>query len=75
MEHEHERRAVTGAGPATTGRSIAIFATVVALLFGGMYFFLSDGYRTTATTKSPTVAQPATPPAPPATTGQGGNRQ
>ena len=58
--------------PAPTAASIAIFALVVALLFGGMYFFLPDSYQSTA--PSPAVAErPAPQPAPPVTTGQGGN--
>ena len=59
------------AAPTTT--SIAIFAVVAALLFAGMYFFVPDGTRTTASSQPPAVAeQPAPAPAPPATIGQGG---
>jgi hypothetical protein len=53
------------APPAPTAASIAIFAVVVALLFGGMYLFLPDSYR-----PAPTVAQKPAPDAP-VTTGQG----
>lgn len=61
---------------APTAASITIFAVVVAVLFGGMYFFLSDNVQQSASTKSPSVAEsPATTPAPPTTTGQGGNSQ
>lgn len=55
-----------GASAAPTGASIAIFAVVVALLFGGAYLFLPDHYRS-----SSTVAQKPAPQAP-VTTGQGG---
>jgi len=73
MEHQSERSGVVEARAAPTSKSIAIFAVVVAVLFGGMYFLTSDGSRSTVTSNTPTVAQPATPSAPPATTGQGGN--
>ena len=60
--------------PAPTTRAIAIFAAVVALLFGGMYFFFPGNDRPVATGPSPAVAErPA--PSPPVTTGQGGGTQ
>jgi hypothetical protein len=52
--------------PAPTATSIAIFAVVVALLFGGAYLLLPDHYRSETT-----VAQKSAPAAP-VTTGQGG---
>jgi hypothetical protein len=54
--------------PAPTTGAIAIFAVVVALLFGGMYFFFPGNDRPVASSKSPAVAER---PAPPVTTGQG----
>jgi hypothetical protein len=54
------------APPAPTSTSIAIFAVVVVLLFGGAYLFLPDHYRS-----GPAVAQKPAPEAP-VTTGQGG---
>jgi hypothetical protein len=66
---EHNKKPLVTERPAPTAASIAIFAVVAALLFGGMYFFFPDNYRPTASTKSPAVAEA---PVPPSTTGQGG---
>ena len=68
-----ERKDDTSVTPAPTAASIAIFAVVVLILFGGMYLFVPNQYRSTAS-NPPAAEKTATTPAPPATTGQGGKQ-
>ena len=70
MEHKNTDPGAVREAPAAT--SIAIFAAVVALLFGGMYFFFPGNDRPVATNPSPTVATAPAQQAEPTTTGQGG---
>jgi hypothetical protein len=71
MEHQDTNPGSVHEAPPAT--SIAIFAVVVALLFGGMYFFFPGNDRPIASNPSPTVATSPASPVEPTTTGQGGN--
>jgi hypothetical protein len=70
MEHKDTSPGSVHEAPAAM--SIAIFAVVVVLLFGGMYFFFPGNDRPVASNPSPTVATAPAPQPGPSTTGQGG---